>query len=311
MTGERAPAPDFLMIGSGKSGSTSVYDYLGQHPEIFTSPVKEPGYFACDGAPAPWRPVKQDRGSIARLVHDPAAYQALFAEAPDGTHRGESSQIYLAVPGTAERVKAQSPDVRLFAILRDPVDRAYSAYVASCRDGLEPLRSFEAVVEAEPARRRDGWGPYYWHVERGMYGRHLSRWYEVFPRSQLRVWLYDDLRADTPGTMRAIFEHLGVDPAFTPVTAQRHNPGAVPRWNALNRVVSNPNRLRHRIGALVPRGSREAVVRWLRRANTAAPPPLDPATRRALQDRFADDLGVLEGVLDRDLSGWRADTRQS
>jgi hypothetical protein len=295
--------PDFLVIGAGRSGTTSLYEYLRQHPEVFMSPVKEPNYFAfADGHPPERGPgaVWLRRTSVTTL----AEYEALFAGAGGARAIGEASPRYLRTPEAPARIRGLLPDVRLVAILRNPVERAYAAYLGLRRDGLDPAPTFEDALDDVDRRLRAGWARA-GLVEAGLYHRHLSRYYERFPPERIRVYLHEDLRADPAGLVRDLLSFLGVDPGFVPDTSRVHGRTGVVRNRALRAMWTRSWRAREALGPVVPRrvrdGVRRRVLRDLER------PPLDPATRARLVRVFRPDVLALEELIGRDLSAWLAD----
>lgn len=299
-------APDWLHIGSGKSGSTSLAVYLANHPQLFVSPVKEPRHFLSPGVrPAFTGPSDEERVNQP-LVWEPSAYAQLFAGRRPGQRAGELSQTYLAWPGAPAAVRAHNPDTRIVAVLRHPADRAFSSWSAHRRDGFEPLRTFEEALAAEDQRIADGYAPIWWYVERGWYGRALSRWYEHFPADQIRVWTYDDVRRDLPGLLRELLAFLDVDPTFEPEMVKHHNVSLVPRVRVVDRFVSSPSRARRAVGRLVPPRLRAPVASRVLRVNRRRL-EFDPETRRRLTRRFRPDIELLGELLGRDLSGWLDD----
>jgi hypothetical protein len=277
--------------------------YLGQHPELFVSRVKEPRHFLSPGTRPHFTGPRDEELVNAPLVWNPSDYASLFADCGDHQHAGDLSQTYLGFPGTAEAVRAYHPDMRIIAVLRHPVERAFSSWSAHRRDGYEPLRSFEEAIDAEEDRIASGWAPIWWYTERGWYGRALTSWYEQFPKDQIKVWLYDDVRRDLFGLLRETYEFLGVDPSFVADVAKEHNVSLVPRSQRLDRFVRSPSDARRAIGRLVPSSWRAAVGARVLAANRRRL-TLAPDTRRRLLDRYRGDLHVLGELLDRDLSGW-------
>ncbi|MGQ9662575.1 MAG: sulfotransferase domain-containing protein [Kiritimatiellia bacterium] len=129
--------PNFLIVGAPKAGTTSLFDYLGQHPEVYTPPVKEPCFFS-SGLPA--------------FTHDLAEYEALFAGQTTQTAIGEASTTYLYDPDAARRIHDLLPEARIIIMLRNPAERAYSEWAYNALQlACEPL-SFEAALEAEEER---------------------------------------------------------------------------------------------------------------------------------------------------------------
>lgn len=298
-----SPAPDWLHIGSGKSGSTSLSVYLAQHPQLFVSPVKEPRHFLSPGVrPSFTGPSDEERVNQS-LVWDPEAYRQLFDGRSEGQLAGELSQTYLGWPSAPAAVRAHNPDARMLAVLRHPAERAFSSWAAHRRDGFERVTSFEEALAQEEQRLADGWGPIWAYTERGRYADALTRWYEHFPPDQIRVWLYEDLRSDLDGLLRGAFEFLGVDPAFRPSTDKQHNVSLVPRSQRLSRFVTVRSGPRRMAGKLVPPRWRAPVARRVIGLNQRRL-TFDPATRRELTERFRPDIERLQELLGRDLSAW-------
>ncbi|HXV96254.1 MAG TPA: sulfotransferase, partial [Gaiellaceae bacterium] len=170
--------PQFLVIGAYKSGSTAIQEALRAHPQVFL-PAKGPSFFAFDEAPVIDRPL------LPGTVRDWDAYRALFADAPPEAVRGEVSPEYLANPWSCGRIRARLPEVKLVAVLRNPVERAFSDYLMYVRDGDERL-GFAAALDEQEARRRAGSQTGY-YLETGFYGRQLRPYFEAFPRERIQV----------------------------------------------------------------------------------------------------------------------------
>jgi Sulfotransferase family len=150
--------PDFIVIGAPKAGTTALHDALANHPQLYLSPVKEPKFFLCDGRPPD--PAGQrgpgDAHSAREWVWRPEDYRQLFAAAPPRTLTGESTPLYLRDRGAHRRIRELVPEVKLIAVLRDPVDRAYSNWTHLWCDGLEPEPDFLAACRLEAERIAQG-----------------------------------------------------------------------------------------------------------------------------------------------------------
>ena len=294
--------PTFLVIGAAKSGTTALWTYLRQHPDVFMPAFKEPQFFAfAEGD----RPAFGGPGAtIGRAITNRVAYEALFTDAGGARAVGEASNLYLYVDEAAGRIAAALPDVRLLAILRQPADRAFSSYQHLKRQGREPAPTFEAALAMEADRIRDGWGFLWRYRDFGNYGRQLRRYLDVLPREQLMVHLYDDLESNPGGTLRRTFEFLGVDPSFIPDLSARPNRGGVPRTGWRGALLSRRNPLRRLLAPLVPSGARKQA-RAAADRQALARETIDPATRVRLTREFDEDIAELESLLQRDLSAWR------
>ena len=297
--------PNFLIIGSQKAGTTSVYSYLKQHPEVFVSPIKETNFFVhLAGNPEilPYVP----KASLP--VQSLEAYHALFREAASATAIGEASHLYLTDPWAADHIRRHLPEARLIAVLRDPVERAFSAYWMRVRDGRE-TRSFEQAVEDERQGRFEPslelGGRFY--VGTGFYARHLRPYLRMFDRSRIAIMLFDDLEADATGFMREVFGFLDVDDGFAPETSVRHNASGLPRRGLLQPLL-HKNVLTRTVRRVLPEalGRRAASAQDAWRSRQLSKPAMAPEVRQGLVAGFRDDILELQEIAGRDLSRWLA-----
>lgn len=294
--------PTFLIIGAAKSGTTSLYRYLMQHPQVFMSDPKEPRFFAYDGG-LPDFGGPGDRHAHRYTVTTWDAYTALFADAT-APAIGEASPIYLYSAEAPARIHHHLPDVHLIAVLRNPVDRAYSHYMHMRKDAREPLRDFRQALAAEPQRIADGW-EWSWHyASLGFYHRQVQRYLQLFDRSQLSIYLFEDLKQRPIETVQSIFEAIGVDAGFEPDVSQRYNPTGVPKNERLQRLIQTPDHPLRRLSRWVlPEPVRDRWLNLVKRRNLDKP-PLAPDLRAELADVYAEDIRRLQDLLDRDLTAW-------
>jgi hypothetical protein len=295
--------PNFFVIGAMKAGTTSLYRYLRQHPAIFMSPVKEPAFFSRETI-AEWR---EDAGAHP-VAGDLDRYQSLFAGGEDAAARGEATPYYLCDPRAPGEIARHVPDARLIAILRQPVDRAYSAYLMKRRFGSEPLE-FEDALAEEPRRIEQGRG-YGWHYAGlGRYGEQLERYYRGFHPSQIKIVLYDEVCRDPATVMREVFGFLGVDAAFVPDVATRHNAAYVAKYPSLHQWFVRRSPVRERAKRFLPAVARPVwnrVSRAVRARSSVVPPPLAPAVRARLTREAEAQIQAVEDVIGRNLSAWRS-----
>ena len=294
--------PTFLVIGAAKAGTTSLYRYLEQHPQIFVSPVKEPRFFALEGEVLDFRGPGDER--LRRdTTTSLAAYRALFSGVRDERASGEASTLYLHHPRAAANVAKHVPDVQLIALLRNPIERAYSAFLHRTRDGFEPCRTFEDALRDEPRRIAAGWA-YGWHYrDQGFYQRDLSRYFERFDRSQIRIHLHEDLDRDPLAVVTDLFGWLGVDPSFRPDVRVRHNPSGRGRHPSAQRLLASSHPLKRMAKTMIPDQWGHRAIAWLQ-ARTLARPELRPDTRAELRECYREDIGRLAELIGRDLSSW-------
>ncbi len=299
--------PNFLLIGAAKSGTTTLYHCLAQHPQVFTSEMKEPAFFAFVDEELNFTG-PGDRLATRYTVTDLNRYQALFQDAGDALVVGEGSTEYLHNPRAPERIKQTLPDVKLIAVLRHPVERAYSAYLMHRRMGTETLTDFETALRAGPQRTADGWLGMWDYFNGGCYYTHLKRYYDRFPRDQIQVYLYEDLQADPVGLAQEVYRFLGVDTGFTPDPSIRQSTAGVPKQNLIQTLwvqLIQPGR--ELLRPYVPQWVRTPIMRFLRvlqRRNTLPAPPLFADFRRSWTARYEEEIVKLGGLIQRDLSAW-------
>ena len=294
--------PNFLLIGAAKAGTTSIHNYLKQHPDIFLSSNKEPRFFAFDGRTEeqdrPW-----DRLWADGLVVTADAYERLFDEVRGETAIGESSTIYLASRHAASRIKHHVPNVKLIASLRNPIDRAYSHY-QMCRDlGLEPLSTFEDAIADDEERSGPGLIQPWNYLQRGLYHQQLGVYLRLFEREQLHVVLFEDLTQDPKAVLNGFCAFLGVDDSFEFDTSEQRNVGPQYRSRRMGRLISSADRAKRFVPSQL-HGHARNVVQGLKSLNQGDQKPMKAETRRALVAHFAVDVGNLESLLARDLSHW-------
>jgi hypothetical protein len=310
--------PNFFLAGAPKAGTTSLYHYLDQHPQIYMSPIKEPCYFASEFRPENCAqelmptlesgqrelrkyldgPMRERR--FGGMVTEWEDYVRLFQHVRGETAIGEASVGYLWSETAARNIRAKIPAAKVLLILRDPADRAFSQYLHQV--AVHGLRlSFRQQIEACLLNRSRKFSLQYPLLEFGLYHGQVSRLLESFPQQNICIHRYDDYHANPAAVMANIFRFLCVDDTFTPDTSERHLELSVPRlagvthalrklgvWQAIKRIVP---------AKLLPAARRVAFTPRHQLA-------MDPADRRYLVDYYAEDIRKLAVLLDHDLNAW-------
>ena len=297
--------PNFFLLGAAKSGTTSIAQYLDQHPEIFVAKPKEPNFFAFEPES---KPHCEGPASAERLyelllkysVTSTTDYLKLFESAGQEVALGEASVRYLYESRSAARIAAFAPDAKLIVVLRDPVDRLHSHYHMNVRKHIEP-EELSAALQAEDERVRQGWG-WDWHYRRvGMYARQLQEYLRHFQRSQLLVLFHADLQSEPRKVIRQIFQHLNVSDDFQPDFSHRAFVGETPRWRLLRRLIRDDSLVKSVTKQIVPRSLRKSIADWTESKNRQPIPQLDPRLRQTLHGQFAEDHEQLANLLGREL----------
>lgn len=277
--------PRFVVCGVPRCGTTSLYRYLDQHPEVAVSSLKEINFLSWPGpevarAVMPW---------VRFPVTTREAYEELFADAGDRVAVDVSPSCF-ASPVAVERIRTFVPDAGLILVLRDPVRRAYSAYLNRLRKGYETRPPEEVLVAGDRS------------VDNGFYGARLARLFDAFGPDRARVWLFDDLTATTAATMAEVLDHLGVDAAFPLDLATVHNRSTAHRGPLLQKVLPRAGHGRRLARALPAPARRLAGRVWsLTQTN---PPPLPAAVEARLRALYADDVRHTSELIGRDLGAW-------
>lgn len=279
--------PTFFLVGAPKAGTTSLFRYLGQHPEIAVAAVKEPCFFA------PEVPVDPATDACRRSWD---AYLSLFAGAGTARAVGEGSVAYLASPDAAANIAARIPSAKILMMLRDPADRLFAHYSASRVAGATSVSFAEWVDEQQ--RLEAARSPVYGPVWAGRYATHLARFQQHFPLEQIHISYYEDFVAGPDAVLAGIFAFLGVDPSVRIDRTERHNVTTVEKWPALGPVRPSTSSFLRR---MLPAGAFERVRAWSRTPFRLTPTAADRAHAIAL---YRHEIQSLSRATGRDLAAW-------
>lgn len=285
--------PNFFLIGASRSGTTSTYHYLKSHPDIFMSPVKEPRYYAYRDKQIKHQGLTDkyhiNRSSVPKTKN----YRSLFKKADPQEHKaiGEASPVYLYSSEAAEEIYNDVPDAKIIAILRNPVQRAYSDYLNMLRLGRDFCTSFKKALEKEEQRIKNNWGPFYHYRSKGYYYEQLSRYQEYFDDGQMLILTHKELVEDTSGSMRRILKFLDVDPKFKFDNFKTYNRSGVPKDITLHKILTHP---------LMP------VPNFIKNLNiTFHKPKLNPELKINLYQEYREDIEKLEEEFELNIGHWK------
>ncbi len=231
------PRVDFLVIGAQKAGTTALHAQLQTHPQLFLPELKELHFFDIDS-------------NFGRFRSNAAAYEAHFEDA-EGRVRGEITPIYLYWRQAAPRIRRYNPGMKMVAVLRDPIDRAYSHWAMEHARGDEPL-GFSEAIRAEPERlARAPFGQHRIHsyAARGDYADQIERFRALFGAGSLLPVKYEDLLQRHETEMARVFGFLGVDPGWRTPNLRRHVGGSRPPMSEADRAFL-VDRFRDGVGRL-------------------------------------------------------------
>jgi hypothetical protein len=290
--------PDFFIVGAPKCGTTSMYEYLRVHPDIFMPKIKEPHYFGSD------LDIREDRRT--RDV-----YLALFDEAGTIKRAGESSVLYLYSTCAAREIHAFNPAARILIMLREPVSAMISWHGQLVSMAIEGIYDFEKAVGAQEDRKHGRQLPTSTRLRSGLqytsvfsYAEQVQRYLNVFDRSQVHVVLLDDVTENVAAAYRGVLEFLDVDPTFTPDFAV-HNEKKWLRMPALTKFLRGRRGVGKLASRLAPKQARKWTAEALARVLPSPErPPIRPEFISALRAACKPDIDRLSTLIRRDLSHW-------
>jgi hypothetical protein len=196
-----SPVVGFCVIGVQKAGTSALFHFLSQHPSVRVSTKKEVHFF-------------DSEQNFSNIDPDYSKYHRFFPEPSGDVVMGEATPIYIFWPNAIERLAAYNPQLRLIAVFRDPIERAYAHWRMVWARGIEPLAFSQAIRQGRDRLRfPTDFSLRHWsYVERGFYGAQVRRLVSLFPRKQLFFLRTEDLRDSHVATVRSLFEFLQLAP---------------------------------------------------------------------------------------------------
>lgn len=289
--------PNLFIIGAAKAGTTVLYDYLRQHPEIFLTKEKEPHFFDNDSN---------------YIMGEEWYLEKYFVGADDYELRGEATPAYMRAyqkvgPRIEKFCNGSSPP-KIIIVLRDPVKRAWSHYLHMKRIS-EEKENFESALLMEEARLRANPESWVGYFNDGLYSRQIKAWLEIFPRKCFYFILNDDLYNDHIKVLKNVCGFLGVENKRFSPDKLISNQASQPKSNILMKLIAEDNILR-RIASKAIRSDRikREIIKLLRRKNLKPtdPPGIPCDMKVDLQNKYQKELTELENLINVDLSSWKS-----
>jgi hypothetical protein len=296
--------PNFLIVGAAKSGTTSLYHYLKQHPEIYMSPVKEPRFITSQFIKFPLKGIGDD-GIEKRIIKDFNEYKYLFKKVKNEKAIGDASldNLYFYEDAT-KYIKKYLGDAKIIIILRNPIERAFSQHTMFIRELRENL-SFEDALKAEEERISKNWA-FGWHYTKvGFYYKQIRAYLGNF--TNVKIYLFDDLKSDPLGLIKDIYKFLEVDDTFIPKINTIYNVSGIPKSKFINNLLLKAKIFKpfmmqiSRLFFLEEKMLK--LTEWLDTINLEKP-QMKPETREYLKNLFREDILKLQTLINRDLSHW-------
>lgn len=282
--------PGFMVVGAQKAGTTWLFECLNEHPEIFVPEMKEVHFFC---PPERCRHSRRSQGEewYLGLFPDDARYKAV----------GEMTTDYMYY-GAADDLCRLNPEMKIVFMLRNPIDRAYSAYWMKRRHSLE-VESFEQTLEDNSQL-----------FDRGCYLRQIAPFVEKFGRDNVRVYIYEEFSEQPAEFFAGLCRFLGVDPGFLPKSLDQRVGETKPLppvlgflyYKVASRIINLPPVLP--VWRFIRRNTRiKEVLLGTKPAGAqgSSYEPMPASTRARLLERYRDDNEALFAFLGRDIPSWR------
>ena len=297
MDNKEKPLMKLMIVGSQKSGTSSLLRYLAQHPDIYTHPQPEMTYFLQDH--------EYERG-YGR------AYAKYFSKCPSDKTLIAKNVMVMCSEERMQRIYEHNPEIQLVILLREPVSRAYSAYWWARRRGWENIKTFEEALAFEEERLTEDW--FKWrqclYKFNSTYYPHINNIISQFGEKNVHCILTDELKTNAEKVCQRLFNLIGVRTEFQPLVEEKHNQAAIPRSESFGflftQFLASRNPLRRAIRKLVPDAAAFKIRKTILDFNNKpfSPPPINPQTQKTLTRYFEPYNGQLAQLLGQDLSHW-------
>ncbi|HZW62689.1 MAG TPA: sulfotransferase [Flavobacteriaceae bacterium] len=292
---------DFFLVGAARSGTTFIYNYLNNHPNVFLPNVKEPNFFSevesyiKEDYAAP----EKNKVYHSKIINSRKIYDALYLNSKANQIKGDISPSYLWDLNTAQKIYEHNAEAKIMISLRNPIDRAFSHYKMNYYIGMEQHKNFKKALEAEVKPK---WGGSNEYLKMSLYYNQIKKYFDVFPASQIKVIIYEEWIENIETTMREITSFLGIE--NKPVKLQetkieKNKVGYLRHAKFLNVVRNSP--LKKVARQILTQSDIDKIKQTLFVSESKSV-SLDPKTREELRAYFAEDIARLSKMLNVDFT---------
>ena len=310
--------PTFIVVGAAKCGTTSLYHYLDKHPEVYMSPIKETNHFSNDIDPDnfsteyklhesrkhfsldKWLAAEMPEKRWGWYVKNRDQYWQLYGKMKNEKAAGEISNSYLYSATAAAEIKNALPNTKIIMMLRNPIDRLYSHYLANLRDGKTLLTCFEEL-NYDIAKVDKGWGVSHLYIELGLYYEQVKRYLDTFSSDNVKIYFHDDYKKDPERLIGDMFEFIGVDKNIIVDFNEKHNEAKVPKNKYFIHLISVLG-IKKRIFRILPKNIKKNIKNSFFKDEKVT--PLTPQERNRIMNYYVKDIEKLGKLVNRDLNNW-------
>ena len=292
--------PTFLIVGVQKAGTTSIYNYLQEHPQVYMSPIKETNFLEKD-----WEKLLAENSNLKNRITTFEDYCQLFAGVKDEIAIGEASPNYIFhYESSAPRIQKYTPNAQLIVVLRNPVERAYSDYLMHLRDAIGGSKVKSLGEQIKHSSHKS------FILRKGFYYTPVKYYLDFFGKEKIKVFLYDDLCDNAQGFMSEMYKFIGVDQNFVANVSKKTQQAKIPKNQAINNLLQRKNPLRNlaanALKIVMPLDARQKLRSRLVNLNSQdkSQVPLSSEERQKLIELYREDILKLQDLINKDLSYW-------
>lgn len=299
-------SPNFFIIGSVKCGTTSLFSYLQKSPMVFMPYQKEPHYFISCVSDLKYNGPDDSKffESYPKIISE---YERLFSGVKDEVAVGEASTMYMQYIGIAEKLYEYNPDAKIIALIRNPIERAYSHYLHNVREGTSVFSTFNQSLCAEINGEKSGWAPQRLIIETGHYLKHLKQFYESFPKEQILVIKFEDFTSNPNKTLSIVSAFLGIYDCFSDTIVEKHNASGEPKSKILHNTYYSILGIMRRMFPFLKHSPlsvfRKRIDNFYRN-RFLIKPQMDDDSRNLLRRIYIAEISDLEELTGLKLSDW-------
>lgn len=291
--------PNFIIAGATRSGTTSLYYYLKQHPQISFPNLKEPRYFSSIHLKLPQQGIG-DHTVDEKLITSLEDYKKLYEDIENKIVGDASSEYLTDSEHTPSEIHKLLGDIPILLILRNPVDRAYSAFYNLTRDGRETL-TFEEALKEEENRIQKNWDVMWAYKKVGLYADQVKEFLDKF--SNVKILIFEEFSQNPEQGLKEIFKFLNIDENVNIDISTKYSHSGKPNNKFIGWLIRRDNPITYpfRTFALkiIPRSYLEKFA-----SGILSKENIDDKTRKELYRFFENDIKKLEKLIDKDLSLW-------
>lgn len=296
---------NFFIVGAAKSGTTSLYKYLNQHPDVFFPNVKEPHYYATvkSSNKSMSRKPKSGREYHDKNIDSKEDYLNLYKYSKGQKILADASPSYLWDKEAAKRIYKDNPEAKILIVIRNPVLRTHSHFLMDLKTGVQREENIIKAINKDLINPEKIWGGAHLYIELSLYFEQIKRYLEVFGRESVKVIVYEDLFSNIEQGLVEILNFLGIeDNSLKGIDVKtQHNVYSVPRNNFYRKIIQIKNKIDDK--DVIPSKLKKVVKKFIFQEKDK--PKLTSEEIKFLYSFFEKDILNTQELLKIDLSNWK------